>query len=365
MRKITQFLLVFFCLGLSLTVQAQEKKNEKDDSQYLAGAVPEVDGKIVFTKEYQIPGMSQEEIFNRVQKWLDTRLKKNENNSRIVYANEEKGQLVGLGEEWIVFRSSALSLDRTEIQYQVSVTSQPEKCLMEIEKIRFEYREGEEKYTAEEWIADKYALNKSKTKLVKGLAKWRRKTVDFMDDYGNELASALSISPAEPEVAENKTKRKEGSTVIVPQQKVTVTQKASESITATPTAAAPAANTAANGTTYTETAPAELPTSLIQMGTGKLVLVIGTDEFNMTMMTANAGGSLGKMAEKPVVYSFLSPDQPHTAMDQADSYTVRFYPTGQTSPSVILECKKLPSQTPLEGQPRMYIGEIIKAKVKK
>lgn len=365
MKKVTQFLLVFFCLGLSLTALAQDKKDEKDDSQYLVGAVPEVDGKIVFTKEYQIPGMGQEEIFNRVQKWLDTRLKKNANNSRIVYTNQEKGQVVGLGEEWIVFRSSALSLDRTEIQYQLSVTCQPEKCCMEIEKIRFEYREGEEKYTAEEWISDKYALNKAKTKLVRGLAKWRKKTVDFMDDYGKELANALSLSPAEPEVAEQKTERKEGPTVIVPQQKVTVTPQKTETVAANPVVSTPAKAASTTGTTYTEMVPAELPTNLIQMGTGKLVLVIGTDEFNMTMMTANAGGSLGKMSGKPVIYSFLSPDQPHTAMDQAESYAVRFYPAGENTPSVVLECKKLPSQTPLEGQPRMYVGEIIKAKVKK
>ena len=32
-----------------------------------------------------------------------------------------------------------------------------------VEKIRFNYREGKEKYTAEEWITDKYALNKSQT----------------------------------------------------------------------------------------------------------------------------------------------------------------------------------------------------------
>ena len=30
----------------------------------------------------------------------------------------------------------------------------------------------------------------------------------------------------------------------------------------------------------------------------------------------------------------------------------------------VLECKKMPSQTPMEGQPRMYVGEILKAFVK-
>ena len=84
----------------------------------------------------------------------------------------------------------------------------------------------------------------------------------------------------------------------------------------------------------------------------------------MTMMTANAGGSLGKMSGKPVVYTFLTPEQNHEQIDQVETYSVRFYPNGKQEPSVILECKKLPSQEPMEGQPRMYIGEIVKAMVK-
>ena len=115
---------------------------------------------------------------------------------------------------------------------------------------------------------------------------------------------------------------------------------------------------------YREVSPDQLPANAIQIGAGKLVIVIGTDAFNMTMMTANAGGSLGKMSGKAVIYTFLSPDQPHEQLDQADTYTVRFYPNGQQEPSVVLQCKKLPSQEPLEGQPRMYIGEIVKAQIK-
>ena len=56
---------------------------------------------------------------------------------------------------------------------------------MEVEKIRYTYRE-KEKYAAEEWITDKYALNKAKTKMVRGLAKWRRKTVNFADNLFEE-----------------------------------------------------------------------------------------------------------------------------------------------------------------------------------
>lgn len=356
MKKMTQFLLVLFCLSLNWTAQAQEKKDEKNDSYYLAGAVPEIDGKVVFKKEFQVPGMSQNELFNRVEIWMKNRLKNNQNNSRIVYTNKDNGQIVGIGQEWIVFRSSALSLDRTEINYQLTASCYLEKCVLEIEKIRFEYREGEEKYTAEEWIVDKYALNKSKTKLVRGLAKWRRKTVDFADKMGEELATALSANQSAPAMAQKQQeqkKQKNAPVVIAPQQTV---------IAVAPTAQNP---TATSNSEYAEVAPTELSSNLIQMGAGKLVLVIGSDEFNMTMMTANAGGSLGNMSGKPVVFSFLSPDQPYEAMEKAETYTVRFYPANQNQPSVILECKKLPSQTPMEGQPRMYIGEITKAKVKK
>lgn len=94
----------------------------------------------------------------------------------------------------------------------------------EVEKIRFNYREGKEKYTAEEWITDKYALNKSQTKLVRGLAKWRRKTVDFVDALCIEVTEALSASTAaQAPVEEKKEEKKEtkalvnsGTTVIAP-----------------------------------------------------------------------------------------------------------------------------------------------------
>lgn len=372
MKNLTQFIFVLLCVCLPAALYADE-----DDSKYLAGAVPEVDGKVVFTKEFSIPGMSQDEIFKRMQHWMEGRLKENENNSRVVFTSPEDGQIVGTGEEWIVFSSSALSLDRTKILYQLSATCAPEKCTLELEKIRFNYREGKEKYTAEEWITDKYALNKAKTKLVRGLAKWRRKTVDFAEELALGATEALSESTAKKgaEVAEPQPEKQSaissGPIVIAPKTQVevktpTTATTVTPATTVVPAATLTPATPVASGTVpgYKEVVPAQLPTNAIQMGAGKLVLVIGSDAFNMTMMTANAGGSLGKSAGKPVIFSFLSPDQPYEQMDKAETYTVRFYPANQTEPSVVLECKQLPSQTPMEGQPRMYVGEILKAFVK-
>ncbi len=326
MKRLTRVLFAAACLCLPAALQAQKA----DDSRYLAGAVPEENGKVVFSKTFGIPGMTQEDVYDRILQWMDTRLKKNANNSRIVYSRKEEGQVAGLGEEWIVFKSTALSLDRTKVQYNLTALCRPGECTLRMERIRFEYREGtdKEKYDAEEWIADKYALNKSKTKLVYGLAKWRRKTVDFADNLFEEAADALNASSAQTSVVQ--------------------------------TAATPPSPVGA----LKDVAPDRLPADLIRMGAGRLVIVIGTDSFNMTTMTANAGGSLGKMSGKPVIFTMLSPDQPYEQLAKADSYTVCFYPNGQNEPSIILECRKLPSQEPLEGQPRTFVGEIVKASVR-
>lgn len=347
MKKLTPLLFILCCFCLPAMLYAQSN----DDSKYLAGAVPEVEGKVVFTKEFSIPGMSQDEIYERLLNWMDIRLKGNQNTSRVVLSDKEKGQIVGIGDEWIVFSSTALSLDRTKILYQLTVTCQPEKSIIQVEKIRFNYREGKEKYNAEEWIVDKYALNKAKTKMIRGLAKWRRKTIDFVDELCLGAAEALSATTAKTSIEEKKEETKavanSGTTVITPKKQVTIE---------------PAAT--AQPQEYKTITPDQLSPETIQTGAGKLVIVIGQEPFNMTMMTANSGGSLGKVNGKTVVFSILSPDQPYEQMEKAESYTIRFYPTGQTEPTVVLECKKLPSPATMEGMPRTYVGEILKAMVK-
>ncbi len=362
MKKFTLAFLMLLGFCISGTLHAQE---ERKDDRYLAGAVPEAGGKVLFSREFQVPHMSQEEIFRRMNVWMDTRLKANKNNSRIVYTNNEHTQIIGMGDEWIVFSSSALSLDRTRIFYQLSATCTPGNCKLEISKINYLYREGKERYTAEEWITDKYALNKAKTKLVRGLAKWRRKTVDFVDALYAGATEALSRNESAEQVSPEQQKEKRATTtpdissapiVIKPNNQVISTVPASEQT--------PPIASSSPVTEYKEVAPELLSADLINMGAGKLVIIIGTDIFNRTTLTANAGGSIGKMSGKPVIFTFLSPEQPYEALEQADNYSVHFYPSNQTSPAVILECKKMPSQTPLEGQPRMYVGEIQKAQTR-
>lgn len=136
---------------------------------------------------------------------------------------------------------------------------------------------------------------------------------------------------------------------------------------ATLTPATPVGKASADMPGYTEIDLKQIPGDVYAlMGNGKLVISIGKDEFNMTNMTANAGGALGYQNGKAVAYCTLSADQPYEAIEKAETYTLKLYAPNQTTPSAVIECKKLPSQTtPQAGQPRTYVGEIVKLLMKK
>jgi len=397
MKKIdTLFIIWLFLAGAPLLLHAQEN----DDSRYLEGAVPEVNGRVVFSREFNIPGMSKDEIMSRTHTWMDELMKQNHNNSRIVFTDEENGNIVGSADHYLVFSSSALSLDRTRMIYILTATVKPENLALQLDKIRFIYFEGkEETFTAEEMISDDYALNKDHTKLARGYAKWRRKTVDYVDslylsalnmlrvteDTKRNEAELLSRNNQTVVVTNDEAKRAEPTPVktteqpvvvaatVEPKPTVEVQQHAEpqpaekqETVAPEPQKETPAPNaepTAPEGYKWAEVS--ELPTDLITAGNGRLVIAIGSDIYNMTTITAGAGGSLGKQQDKVVVYTILTPEQDASALQKAETYSVRFYPNGADRPSVILDCRKLPAQAAMEGMPQMFAGEVQRALISK
>lgn len=55
MNKLTILFLTMLLTCLPMAMRAESHKEKRDDTRYLAGAVPVVDGKVVFSKEFQIP----------------------------------------------------------------------------------------------------------------------------------------------------------------------------------------------------------------------------------------------------------------------------------------------------------------------
>ena len=98
MNKLTILFLTMLLTCLPMAMRAESHKEKRDDTRYLAGAVPVVDGKVVFSKEFQIPGMSQKQIYDTVMKWMNERLKENNNpDSRVVFSDEAQGTIAGVG----------------------------------------------------------------------------------------------------------------------------------------------------------------------------------------------------------------------------------------------------------------------------
>ncbi len=179
---------ILMCLPMMVAAQnAWEKPAEKKlvDNKYLAGAVPVVNGKVVFETTIEAPGKKAGEIYRTLLRDL-TAITKEDNQteqSRIIIADSVKNEICASYQEWLVFKSTALVLDRTRFFYTIIVSCEDGKADIKLTRIHYLYEEEREPQTfnAEEWITDEYGLKKNKMKLSRVSGKFRRKTIDRKD----------------------------------------------------------------------------------------------------------------------------------------------------------------------------------------
>lgn len=187
MKKLFTILMACATLSTSIaqiTAPVIEEKSETD-SRYMAGAVPEVNGKVVLTRTVEVPaGLTLQEVMNRVDAWLvrctkDERMHYNQRLPKV--ADNELQHSYSME---LTFSKSFLAHDFAELAYVLAVRYEGGQLIMEMSHINYKYNENNKltKYTAEEMIIDKYALNKKKTKLVFGFKKFRMKTIDLLDE---------------------------------------------------------------------------------------------------------------------------------------------------------------------------------------
>ena len=199
--------LIAILLALPLVVSAQDntwerievEPVEKDnpDAKYLAeNAVPMVDGKVVFQTVIKAPGKSADQIYEILKVQLEKMVKEPNqfDNSIVAIHDSVKHELAAVFHEWLVFKSTALSLDRTEFNFQMHVQCSNEQAEVSIMRISYDYDVDRKPihYSAEEWISDKYAVNKKRTKLYPISGKFRRKTIDRKDFIFNKFNSLLN-----------------------------------------------------------------------------------------------------------------------------------------------------------------------------
>jgi colicin import membrane protein len=176
-------------LPLAATAQEntweQTEKKTADDTRYLVGAVPEVDGRVVFETTIQAPGKSASQIFTLLRDDMQKMTKEPNQieQSRISFEDADKGEVVGTYQEWLVFKNKPLVLDRTRFFYTIQVECKAGEAKVKVSHIHYLYEEERDAmvYKAEEWITDRYGLNRKQNKLARVSGKFRRKTIDRID----------------------------------------------------------------------------------------------------------------------------------------------------------------------------------------
>ena len=360
MKKI--ILLFLLCLPLFCTAQTDEK--------YLEGAITFKDEKITFTTEMNVPAMTQEQVYETLLSWSTQRFQPKGNmNARILFQDPVEGSIAIGGEEYIVFSSSALSLDRSRIYYQLKLFCENGKCNIDMTRIRYWYdeaRNGGQRYDAENWITDEWALNKSKTKLSPICGKFRKKTIDLKDELFKEIQSALGNKmialglQAAPVTPESQVKV----TTNQPQAEVVQAVVAQAETVMKPTQ--PAVEPAK------EIAPTSSEEDLIAQAV-RMAITAGNDE--QFEVGKECWGGFGEMFGQKVAFCFIDTQKTmgNMLMVQSESYKISFYLPNSNQAAVVIQCKKL-MQNNISGEEaktmnpnyadgktyNMYVGAVLK-----
>ena len=324
MRKIIGFLIIALaCLPAILWAD--------DDTKYLEGAVPEIDGKIVFSKVLDLPGIDQNSIYDYVYSWLDELMRANNNDSRIVFAEKGKGQIVAASEEYVIFSSNAIALDRALMNYNLVVRCKPGKCEMQIERIRYNYEN--KRYTAEEMISDKVTINKNKSTIYRGYRKYRVSTIDYIDNLFERAKVSLGVKDDNVKPSLVEAQSQQPTLIQIEDNK----QQAIANNTSLTAGSVVAQSGASQSTTlqdgaavallqgYKQLSPDKIPGNIIKMlNEDWMIITAGNDE-KFNMMTAGWGG-IGVLYSKPVAICFINPlNYTYQFMETNDTYTFTFY----------------------------------------
>lgn len=168
----------------------------KEDPKYLEGAVKlNQEGKIEFTLDTDANGKTAQQIYDIVYEYMSDLTQSDENiASRVALVNPNEYIIANSMDEWLVFSSSFISLDRSEFKYQLVAKIADNHLNLRLLRISYAYEEDRPtgfKAPAEQVITDKVALTKKKNDLAKIFGKFRKKTIDRKDQIFSEITALV------------------------------------------------------------------------------------------------------------------------------------------------------------------------------
>lgn len=199
------FLLIALALGCAAASQAQitapiqeaQASTENPDAKYLVPLPLEPTGQVYLERVLTLPeGTNTEEAFAKLKDWMDRCMK----DSRIISSTpveaEEPNTIQMMVNQEIVFSQSFLSLDNGQMNYLLQAGIKDGKIDLQMRRISFRYNGDNPdrkmlRINAEDYIADKVALNKKGDKIIRAYRKFRVKTVDLIDEYEASLKMAF------------------------------------------------------------------------------------------------------------------------------------------------------------------------------
>lgn len=400
---------------------AYAQLNSGDMGRYLApDAVPVVDGAVVFTKHLEmVDGCTQQQVGEIAEKWLSEYLSGFEKEKNRVISSDQ-GKIVAMGDRDLVFTDNAISYDKAQMSYVLTIKYSATGCDLEISRIKYVYDDGirNSRITAEEYIVDEFAVNKKRTKLTPITGKFRKKTIDFVDEVFASFNDAFKYHTKAglAEIVKNAPQVMQAQQVAQPavQQPEKPAQPAKISQPEPATAVAQEdGGKSLEG--FLKIAPEELQGNFIHKISKEWMLITAGNRDKFNMMTASWGG-VGVLYNKPVAICFINPARyTYQIMENSDTYTLTFYPescrkaleycgtksgrdedkvkgsgltpieveTGAMAfgeAAIIIECRKLVSQSisldainnaqeksrrATQPMHKMYIGEIVNVWVKR
>jgi colicin import membrane protein len=212
-RKV--ILSVFVAASLPFCVEAQSQglfskkkiQTQKDISEYMHGAVPEVNGKVVFSQIIASPGKNKTDLYNLIATWASLRyLPKSEKGDwkdkdyfkNYEYSEVRKGDINNgiiecVGDEEIVFSKKTLSTDFSKINYLLTIKISDGSVEVKMDNIAYTYNVAEDvqRIEAEDWITDKESFTK-KGKFYRVNGKFRTKTIDLKNQLFEEIKNAIT-----------------------------------------------------------------------------------------------------------------------------------------------------------------------------
>lgn len=160
--------------------------------KYGVGAVPVMNGRVLFERDVNNINASTQDVYTKALKWVEQRfVQPTVLKSKIVENDPQVGRIVVSAEEYLTFRNTFLTLDRTRINYLLEITAKDRGYTMKMTRITYWYEEernGGQKFTAEEWITDDECFNEKQTRLLRSTGKFRIKTIDLIDTLSRKLS---------------------------------------------------------------------------------------------------------------------------------------------------------------------------------